>query len=119
MYTGTLRFDYGTYESLIAQWYTNTDALLRVKCRTRVIPPTKVVWMHDGEFVNMDSGFEQSQVITSRYSAKYDNILTVKNATFALGRHNYTCIIENCHENTSISKSITTDISRGMVLWYQ
>lgn len=88
-------------------------------CQTSVIPPTKVIWMHDGEFVDTEStDFEQSQVITSRYyySVNYDNILTVKNATFAIGRQNYTCIVENCHENISKVESITTDISGGIVV---
>jgi len=68
--------------------------------------------MHEGELVNTDgTNFEQSQVITNRYYVNYDNILTVKNASFVLGRHNYTCIVENCHENTSITADITTDIS--------
>ena len=114
VYTGALRLYYGTYRSLISDTYT--DGFLKVICRTSVIPPTNVTWMREGELVNTDgTDFEQSQIITSRYQVYYDNILTVKNASFALGRQNYTCIVENCHENTSIIENITTDISEGIV----
>ena len=83
LYTGALQLYYGTYRSLISDTYT--DGFLKVICKTLVIPPTNVIWMHKGELANTDgTNFEQSQVITSRYQVYYDNILTVKNASFAL-----------------------------------
>ena len=66
--------------------------------------------MCDGESVNTEGAeFEQYQVVTDRYNIRYDNILVVKNATCAAGRHNYTCIIKNSEGNTT--ENIFTNIT--------
>ena len=97
-----------TYKDVVEN--ATTNALLEVICKTSVSPPTKVMWMCDGESVDTEgTEFEQYKVVTDRYNVRYDNILTVKNATYAAGRHHYTCIIKNSQGNTT--ESITTNIS--------
>ena len=68
------------------------------------------MWTCDGEVVNpKDTDFEQYQVVTNRPSVYYDNILVVKNATYAAGRHEYNCNIKNSQGNTT--ENVTTDIT--------
>ena len=67
------------------------------------------MWMCDGELVNINgTDFEQYQIVRDRRNIYYDNILVVKNTTYAAGRHNYTCIIKNSQGNSATA--ITTNI---------
>ena len=96
-----------TYRDLVEG--TSTDAFLEIVCKTSVSPPTKVMWMCDGELVNINGiDFEQYQIVRDRRNIYYDNILLVKNTTYAAGRHNYTCIIKNSQGNSATA--ITTNI---------
>ena len=87
-----------------------THPLLEVICKTSISPPTKIMWMCDEELVNTDgTDFVHYQVVTNQQNVHYDNILVVMNVKYALGRHDYTCIITNSQGNTTAT--ITTCIA--------
>ena len=97
-----------TYRDLVEDM--TTHALLEVIYKTPISPPTKIMWMCDEELVNTDgTDFVQYQIVTNQQRVYCDNILVVMNIKYALGRHDYTCIITNSQGNTTAT--ITTSIT--------
>ena len=107
MNTGPPRVYSSEYHDLIDD--QSTDAFMTITCSTSDSPPTKVIWMCDGDNITTSDGdFETMQVVTNRRNVYYDNILIVKNATRAAGIHDYTCTVMN--SQGSDTHTITTNI---------
>ena len=95
----------------------DVDYILEITCSTSDSPPTKVSWCRNGEAIAIDDvDYSAFQNITDRKNVYYDNILYVKNALHAAGRHAFGCKIENSQGNDT--HTIETNV-QGKVLILQ
>lgn len=86
----------------------DTTAMAEIECYTMNSPPTHVVWLKNGEEIELhDDNYETLQVVTDRRNSHYQNILVVRDV---LGVMNvtYTCKITNSAGSTQ--HNITIDL---------
>ena len=102
------RVYYSDYNDL-SEESDDDSIILNITCSTSDSPPTKVVWYRDGETIVIDGiDYDAEQVVTNRHNMYYDNVLYMKNAVYAAGRHEYKCGVENTEGNDM--HSITTNV---------
>ena len=80
--------------------------ILKLECRSKDSIPTNVVWLMDDTVVDINRTSYQTVQIVDTYNragSYMRNILIVNDLLGALGRHTYTCIVENTFGSVDIS----------------
>ena len=80
-------------------WTNKTDVrgFGMISCRSSGFPPTNIVWKKNNIPLSMNDSnkYRTMQIITSRVSSVYTNVLILNDVLSSLGNHTYTCSISN------------------------
>ena len=75
-------------------------------CYTTNVPPTKIVWLRNGEEIDIDGvTYVSQQIVVDRINSHYRNILLVKEVINFIGNLTFTCNVSNLYGNASLDIS--------------
>ena len=84
--------------------------MAQLECYTTQSPPTSVVWMRNGDAIDVDGvSYDSIQIVANRRLSHYQSVLLVMNVTNIIGENIFTCTINN--SRGSISHDIPTNLT--------
>lgn len=88
----------------------SSTAMAEILCHTGNTPPTNIVWMRNGEVLDIDGiTYDSLRIVVNRVHSHYMNILVVNEVINIIGSLTFTCNISNQYGSTSFN--IVTKLS--------
>ena len=94
----------------------STSTMAELVCYTTNAPPTNIVWLRDGEEIDIDGvTYDSHQMVVDRINSHYRNILLVKEVKNIIGNLTFTCRVSNLYGSASFD--IFTHVSGTVKGW--
>ena len=105
--------DYSGFTDLTKD--NSTSLMAALVCYTAQTPPTNIVWLRNGEEIDIDGVmYDSEQIVVDRINSHYRNILLVKEVKNIIGNLTFSCNVSNSYGSSSLD--ISTSLSGNILL---